>query len=229
MALILFDLDGTLIDSEIGITRSMAHALRALDIEPPAQAVLRSWIGPPLHASFSSVLGNDPARIDRAVHHYRERFNEVGWCEHRVYPGIEELLARLAAGGHRLAVVTSKMSDQARRIVDHLPFGHLFEAVHGPAPGVRNSEKAALVAQALREQDGTAEDSVMIGDRRFDIEGARANRVRGIGVLWGFGGADELRRAGADPIVADASELAACLCRSGHVPEWQSLAMNRFA
>ena len=211
MALILFDLDGTLIDSEIGITRSMAHALRALDVEPPAQDILRSWIGPPLHASFPSMLGNDPARIDLAVRHYHERFNETGWSEHAVYAGIEEILMMLSNCGHRLAVVTSKTSHQARRIVDHLPFGNLFDAVHGPAEGVRTSEKAALVAQALREQDGKADDTVMIGDRRFDIEGARANSVRSIGVLWGFGSVDELRQAGADQIVADPTELSACL------------------
>ncbi|HET9033137.1 MAG TPA: HAD hydrolase-like protein [Dokdonella sp.] len=146
MSLILFDLDGTLIDSEIGITQTMAHALRALDVEPPGQDILRSWIGPPLHASFPSVLGEDPARIDLAVHHYRERFNEIGWSEHVVYAGIGELVTMLSVRGHRLAVVTSKISDQARRIVDHLPFGHLFDAVYGPAEGVRSSEKAALVA-----------------------------------------------------------------------------------
>lgn len=211
MALILFDLDGTLIDSEIGITRTMAHAFRALEVEPPAQEILRSWIGPPLHASFPSLLGDDPDRIDLAVQHYRERFDEIGWREHEVYAGIEELLMMLATRGHRLAVVTSKVSDQARRIVDHLPFGHLFDAVYGPAAGVRTSEKAALVAQALRELAGRSDDTVMIGDRRFDIEGARANSVRSIGVLWGFGSVDELRQAGADHIVAAPSELAACL------------------
>lgn len=211
MSLILFDLDGTLIDSEIGITRTMVHALRALNVEPPGQDILRSWIGPPLHASFPSVLGDDPDRVDLAVHYYRERFNEIGWSEHALYAGIDEVIAMLAARGHRLAVVTSKIRDQARRIVDHLPFGHLFDAVYGPAEGVRTSEKAALVAQALREQNGKPDDTVMIGDRRFDIEGARANSVRGIGVLWGFGSAGELREAGADHIVATPVELTGCL------------------
>lgn len=211
MSLVLFDLDGTLIDSEIGITRTMAHALHALDVEPPGQDILRSWIGPPLHASFPSVLGDDPDRVDLAVHHYRERFNAIGWSEHAVYDGIAEVVSKLATCGHRLAVVTSKTHDQARRIVDHLPFGHLFDAVYGPVEGVRTSEKAALVAQALREQNGKHDDTVMIGDRRFDIEGARANSVRGIGVLWGFGSAKELREAGADHIVATPDELANCL------------------
>ena len=207
MALILFDLDGTLIDSEIGITRSMTHALSALDVEPPSQEILRSWIGPPLHASFLSVLGDDEARVDSAVTHYRERFNEIGWSEHAIYPGIADLVATLVAGGNRLAVVTSKYEEQARRIVDHLPFGKAFDAVYGPAPDARGSEKAALVARALKERNGSRERAVMIGDRRFDIEGARANSIEGIGVLWGFGNAEELREAGAARIASTALEL----------------------
>ena len=209
--LVLFDLDGTLIDSEAGITGSMVHALRALEVEPPPIEVLRGWIGPPLQASFPSVLGDDLERVDLAVRHYHERFDDVGWREHTVYPGIAELLAALRHRGDRLAVVTSKIADQARRIVGHLPFGHLFDGVFGPEPGVRTSEKAALVGQAMRELGGTARQTRMIGDRRFDIEGARANGVRGIGVLWGFGQAAELREAGADHIVADPGELLECL------------------
>lgn len=218
MSLILFDLDGTLIDSEIGITRSMEYALLTLDVEPPTRTVLRSWIGPPLHASFPSVLGEDEARVDLAVHHYRERFNDIGWTEHTVYPGIDELIALLASRGETLAVVTSKIDEQARRIVGSLPFGHHFDAVHGPAAGVRSSEKVALVARALREARGTADDTAMIGDRRFDIEGARGNGVLGIGVLWGFGERDELREAGAEHIVAKPSEIVECLdaCLSRH-------------
>ena len=228
MALILFDLDGTLIDSEVGITRSMEHALRALDVAPPSREILRSWIGPPLHASFPTVLGDDDARVDQAVDHYRERFNEIGWSEHLVYPGIADLIAVLAARGDRLAVVTSKIEDQARRIVGNLPFGHLFDAIYGPAMGVRTSEKAALVARALKEMDGSLDSTVMIGDRRFDIEGARANAVSSIGVLWGFGGLEELREAGADHIATLPSDLEKCLarCLQGQMDKADVLAVS---
>lgn len=211
MRLLLFDLDGTLIDSELGITGSMEHALRTLDVEPPSRDVLRSWIGPPLQVSFPQVLGDDEVRVALAVRHYLERFRETGWSEHTVYPGIADLIGALAARGDRLAVVTSKIAEQARRIVRHLPFGHLFEAVYAPSIGGASHEKATLVAQALHEMEGSAETTTMIGDRCFDMEGARANKVRGIGVLWGFGHHDELQQAGADHIVASPSALAALL------------------
>ena len=211
--LVLFDLDGTLIDSEIGITRSIEHALRALDVEPPSREVLRGWIGPPLRTSFPSVLGVNAARIELAVDHYLERFREVGWREHTVYPGIPELIALLAARGDRIAVVTSKIEEHARRIVDNLPFGHRFDAVYGPGHGENTKGKAELVARALGEMDADADETWMIGDRRFDIEGACANGVRSIGVLWGFGAVEELHEAGADHVVANVAALEACLAR----------------
>lgn len=214
MALILFDLDGTLIDSEVGITASMSHAMHSVGVDRPGQELMRSWIGPPLHVSFTQLLGDDVERVDQAIHHYRERFDAIGWREHAVYPGIEELIMGLAGRGNRLAVVTSKVASQACRIVDHLPFGRVFEAVFAPTPETRTCAKADLVARALEELDGKAAEAVMIGDRRFDIEGARANSLRGIGVLWGFGGLDELRNAGADSIVADPVELEECLAGS---------------
>ena len=211
--LVLFDLDGTLIDSEIGITRSIEHALRALDVEPPSREVLRGWIGPPLRTSFPSVLGVNAARIELAVDHYLERFREVGWREHTVYPGIPELIALLAARGDRIAVVTSKIEEHARRIVDNLPFGHRFDAVYGPGHGEDINGKADLVARALGDLGGDVADTSMVGDRCFDIEGARTNGVRSIGVLWGFGTVEELLGAGADHVVANVAALEACLAR----------------
>lgn len=217
--LILFDLDGTLIDSEPGITGSMVHAMRSVGIEAPDRARLRSWIGPPLHASFAELLGDDDERILQAVHHYRERFDATGWREHEIYPGIESLIGKLAADGNRLAIVTSKVAVQARRIVQHLPFADHFEGVFAPGPETRNCAKAELVASALDALGGDASDTVMVGDRRFDIEGAHANGVRGLGVLWGFGSMQELRDAGADPLVSDPLELEKCLqaCLAGHL------------
>ncbi|WEN14972.1 HAD hydrolase-like protein [Rhodanobacter sp. AS-Z3] len=209
--LCLFDLDGTLIDSELGITACVKHALARLDVPEPAHDALRRWIGPPLRHSFAPLLGHDPARIEDAVAYYHERFNTLGWREHEIYPGIELLIERLLGAGHRLAVVTSKPHRHAAPIIAHLPFGNAFERLYGPHPDSSHSEKASMIAEALADFDCSPADAVMIGDRHFDIDGAVANRVRGFGVLWGFGGRDELEQAGAHAIAATPDELTTLL------------------
>jgi phosphoglycolate phosphatase len=209
--LVLFDLDGTLIDSEPGITACLAHAFERIGAPLPAREVLRTWIGPPFRQTFPSVLGDDEARIVAAIDHYRDRFEEIGWSEHAVYDGIPELIATIAERGDALAVVTTKPESQARRIVDHFPFGKAFARVYGPSDRHTHRSKAEMIADALADFDARAEHTTMIGDRHFDIEGARANAVRGIGVAWGFGSLEELRTAGAHAIAERPADLATLL------------------
>ncbi len=191
---LFFDLDGTLIDSAVGIARCVAHSLERLGEPVPDMQALRRWIGPPLRTSFGPLLG-DAARTERAVELYRERFDAIGWSEHTIYPGIEQAVLALHAGGHRLAVVTAKNQPHAQRIVDHLPFGALFETVSGATSDGRIGEKPELIAAALERLRVDPGDCWMIGDRHMDIDGARHHRMRSVGVLWGFGEADELRDA----------------------------------
>jgi phosphoglycolate phosphatase len=207
----LFDLDGTLIDSEIGIVGSTEYALRKLGAPIPSRAVLRTWIGPPLRATFPTVLGDDPEIIERAVALYRERFTDVGWREHVVYAGIAEVIESLAARGTRLAVVTSKPDLYAGRIVASLPFGHRFARVYSVHAGSAHSEKAQMIADALADFAVAPEHATMIGDRHFDIAGALANGARSIGVSWGFGSVEELNGAGAHAIAHAPGDLAALL------------------
>jgi len=209
--LVLFDLDGTLIDSEPGITASLGYAFAQIGAELPSREVLRSWIGPPFRQTFPSVLGDDEARIDTAIAHYRDRFVEIGWSEHAVYDGIAELIAALAADGHTLAIVTTKPQTQAQKIIDNLAFGAAFARVYGPDAQHAHCVKAEMIAQALEDFDARAEHGVMIGDRHFDIEGARANDMRGLGVAWGFGTIDELRAAGAHAIAQSPEDLSSLL------------------
>ncbi|MGB3747142.1 MAG: HAD hydrolase-like protein [Rhodanobacter sp.] len=209
--LCLFDLDGTLIDSEHGITACVKHALARLEVPAPAHEELRRWIGPPLRHSFAPLLDHDPERIEAAVAYYHERFNTLGWREHQIYPGIDALVEQLLAAGHRLAVVTSKPHRHAAPIIAHLPFGDAFLRLYGPHPDSACSEKATMIAEALADFHCRPADAVMIGDRHFDIDGAVANRVRGFGVLWGFGNREELEQAGAHAIAATPDELATLL------------------
>ena len=207
MKLALFDLDGTLIDSEAGILGSIEFALNTLGAAIPARDELRSWIGPPLRATFPRVLGEGAPDVECAVALYRERFSAQGWREHTVYIGIDAAIAALHAHGVQLAVVTSKSSEYASRIVDSLPFGACFARVYAVHPDSAHSEKTEMIAQALVDFAVPAQAATMIGDRRFDIEGARANGVRAVGVTWGFGSRGELESAGADAIATDAAEL----------------------
>jgi len=212
--LCLFDLDGTLIDSEHGITACVKHALARLRVAVPTHEELRRWIGPPLRHSFAPLLQHDAALIEAAVGHYHERFDTHGWREHTVYPGIEALVGRLLDAGHQLAIVTGKPQKHAAPILAQLPFGQAFLRLYGPDPSSACSEKADMIAVAMHDFGVMAQETVMIGDRHFDIEGAVANRVRGVGVLWGFGSRTELEQAGATAIAAtphELGELLSCL------------------
>ncbi len=203
----LFDLDGTLIDSAPGIHASIDHALTGVGRAPLADARLPDWIGPPLRESFVRLLPG-AAAVETAVALYREHYAAHGWAGHRVYPGIPELLQQLAGRGARLAVVTSKIERYARRIVHAAPWGQNFSAVYGVSETSPHSEKAAQIAQALRDFAVPAMDAVMLGDRHYDIEGARACGVRAVGALWGYGTRAELMRAGADALVESPAALA---------------------
>ena len=207
--LCLFDLDGTLIDSELGIVSCVRHAFQQLGV--PAPAELRHWIGPPLRHSFGPLLDHDPALVEAAVEHYHQRFHQVGWREHTVYPGIEAMIQRLRDAGHELAIVTSKPERHATPIVQAFPFADAFTRLYGPDPSSPHSEKASMIAAALADFGADPEQTVMIGDRHFDIDGAVANRVRGIGVLWGFGSREELEQAGAHALTHTPGELAELL------------------
>ena len=207
---LFFDLDGTLIDSAVGIGRCVAHALQKLGEPVPEAAALRRWIGPPLRTSFGPLL-KDAARTERGVELYRERFDAIGWSEHTIYAGIEDAVRALHAAGHRLAVVTAKNQPHAERIVAHLPFGNLFEAVSGATADGRIGEKPELIAAALQRLGVSARDCWMIGDRHMDIDGARHHGMRSVGVLWGFGEVDELQAAGATLLCASPASLARLL------------------
>ena len=221
MRTLFFDLDGTIIDSAVGITRCVAYSLDRMGHPGLPAEALRGWIGPALRVSYGRLF-DDPADVERAVALYRERYDVEGWAEHVVYAGIGDAIEALHAAGCRLAVVTAKNEPHARRIVDTLPFGRRFDDVIGATLDGRLSHKPELIAEALARFGIGAEAApglgTMIGDRDLDIAGAAHHGLRGIGVLWGFGDGDELRAAGAHALAAAPGALPALLLDDVRAP-----------
>jgi phosphoglycolate phosphatase len=206
---LLFDLDGTLTDNFEGIAASIRHALACLGAAMPDAATLRTCVGPPLRESFARLLGTgDPALIERAVAHYRERFAAVGWRENVLYAGVAEVLAGLE-GEARLFVCTAKPAVFARRIVVHFGLAPRFAGVYGADLDGAFDDKARLVAHLVAVEGVVAESAIMIGDRANDVRAAHANGLRAVGVLWGYGTPEEL--AAADAVAATPRELVALL------------------
>lgn len=209
---LLFDLDGTLTDPMLGITRSVQYALRRFGIEVDDLRTLCRFIGPPLKESFRDFYGMDDEQAARAVALTREYFAPRGIFENRLYEGIPELLTELQAAGCMLAMATSKPEPFARQIAEHFRLADRFTLIGGATmDGTRTAKRDVVryVLGALGVEDPTA--AVMIGDRRYDIEGAAAEGIASIGVLWGYGSREELAAAGAGQIVGTIPELRALL------------------
>ena len=209
---ILFDLDGTLTDPGEGITNSVAHALKKLGIPVPERRALYKFIGPPLYQSFMDFYGLDREKALEAVEFYREYYQDRGIWENEVYAGIPELLAKLKGADKRLLVATSKPENFALQILDHFDLRQYFDRVAGSTLDSSRVEKADVIRYAL-EQQGIAPGPsvVMVGDREHDVLGARKAGLDCIGVLFGYGDAPELQKAGAARIAATVEELAGLL------------------
>lgn len=205
---VLFDLDGVLVDSRAAITGCINHAL--LEHELPAQPAqaLQRFIGPSLADAFAELSGrpSDSALVASCLDSYRARYAEASLQETVVMSGIETALGEMAQR-YRLAVATSKPHAFAEPLLRSLGLRPLFAAVAGPDLSVRGESKASTIAAALKML-GQPERAVMVGDRSHDIAGADANSLPSIGVTWGIGSAEELRKAGAGSIVDAPAELA---------------------
>ncbi|MEM7547676.1 MAG: HAD hydrolase-like protein [Pseudomonadota bacterium] len=212
MTHVFLDLDGTLTESGIGITRSIAHALEAMGHPVPPQAVLDQQIGPSLWDCFAG-FGMDRADQDRAVALYRERYTTVGLFENRVYDGIAEMLVRLGEAGCMLHLATAKPIAYAKKITAHFDIGrHLTREFGSELDGTR-TDKTELIAHALTETGASPAASFMIGDRHHDMIGALNNGLTPVGALWGYGQPGELSDAGCTDIVANPAEAADLILR----------------
>ena len=215
---VLFDLDGTLTDPKIGITTCVQYALKAFGIDEPDLDKLEPFIGPPLKESFMEFYGFDEEKALQAVDKYRERFVVTGIFENEIYPGIPELLKRLKDAGCKLSIASSKPTELVERILVHFDIRRYFDYVVGSEMDGRRTKKEEVVEEALNQmvQKGVVFKKVaMVGDRKFDIEGARAFGLTGIGVSFGYAQEGELEQAGADYIVDTVEELGRLLLGEG--------------
>lgn len=202
---ILFDLDGTLTDSGEGIINSVIPALEHFGLPVPSREELRVFVGPPLHDSFRR-FGVPADRTDEAIQVYRTRYIPIGIFENAPYPGIETLLQTLRAAGHRLYVATSKPEPMAVQVLERFHLAQYFHRICGATLDTSRSTKEAVIAYLL-EENGRADNMVMVGDTKFDVIGARAHGIPTIGVSWGYGTVGELKAAGAAAIADTPEEV----------------------
>ncbi|MCD8367986.1 MAG: HAD hydrolase-like protein [Clostridiales bacterium] len=207
-SVLLFDLDGTLTDPGLGITNAVMHALTELHIPVPPREELYQFIGPPLHTSFQTCYGLSREETDRAITSFRAYYNPIGVYENTPYPGVEEFLADLKGAGYILALATSKPQHLADQVLKMFRLTKYFTAVCGGSLDERHCAKPLIVADALAACGVTDRASaLMIGDRKHDIEGAKANGIAAMGVLYGYGSREEFLQAGADYICGDFEEM----------------------
>ena len=191
---ILFDLDGTLTDPKIGITKSVQYALEKNDIEVESIRELEKFIGPPLKDSFMQFYSFDDQRAVEAIEHYREYFKDKGIYENEVYKGIEALLCKLRSKGCIIAVATSKPTVFAKRIIEYFSLEKYFDIVVGSNLDGTRVDKAVIISFTINKlKIEELEQTVMIGDRKHDIIGALKNNVDSIGVVYGYGTLEELK------------------------------------
>ncbi len=233
-SVVLFDLDGTLVDPAGGITGGLQHALAAMDLPVPGLDVLNSVIGPKLADALVNLLGVPADKVEGVIAAYRGWYAETGMAMSVVYPGIEDLLAQLKGDGVYLAVATQKPEPLAKTLLAHHGLAGYFHAIRGSHsneslkpgdPGYRSGkteiiaaalaaasamaavDMAAVDMAAVETGPGTRFDAVMVGDRHQDVHGATNNGLECIGVGWGFAAEGELAAAGVAAVVRSPQEL----------------------
>jgi phosphoglycolate phosphatase len=200
---VLFDLDGTLVDSRPAIVGGLNATLRALGEPERTEAELVARIGPPIHETWAWLLARRVEEVGDVVDAYRERYVATMLDGTLLYPGVPRLLDRLAADGYLLGVATSKSQAAAVALLEHLGLDHHFATIRGPVPP-STEDKATTVARALAALGlPTGAGAVLVGDREHDVRGAHAHGLAVIGAAWGYGAPGELAAAGAEHIAAE--------------------------
>ncbi len=205
---VLFDLDGTIINSEKGILNSVQYALNKYGAPMPERHALNFFLGPPLDDSFSKLLKISKQEAEILVKYYREYYRPKGIFEIELYSGVKELLIKIKESGRRTVIATSKPEEFAVKILKYLGIEEYFDIIAGATFDNTRSEKIDIIKYAL-DKIGTADKNsiVMVGYRKFDCEGAAELGLDSIGVLYGFGSREELETAGATYLAETATDV----------------------
>lgn len=205
---ILFDLDGTLTDPALGITNSIMHAIKKMNLEPQKREDLYVFIGPPLHESFMNFFHLSSQEADLAVENYREYFSVHGLFENDPYPHINEVLADLKNKGYQIALATSKPEIYAKQILEKFDMAQYFDIIKGSKLNDRTENKTRIMKEAMDFfNDDDLTRYVMVGDRKFDMLGAKELGIDSIGVTYGYGSRHELEESQATIIIDDCIQL----------------------
>lgn len=206
---IFFDLDGTMIDSGDGITLSVQYALKKMGIIEKELSALKVFVGPPLKHSFMYYYALSEEKADKAIQHYRDYYESRGILRCWPYKRVDKLLSYIERIEKKAVIATSKPELFARRITQHLHMSQMFEFIAGASLDGSIVKKADVIAYAMKELGITDPNRIlMVGDRKYDVVGARENGIKTAGVLYGYGSYPELLDAGADYIAKNVSELA---------------------
>lgn len=205
---LFLDLDGTLTDPSEGITRGVMYALERFHIHETDTKKLQAFIGPPLYDSFMQYYGFDLSTAYRAIAYFQEYYADRGMYENVPYPGINELLHIWRNNGRKLILATSKPEIFAVRILERFGMADAFTLMAGGDEAETRVEKKLVIDYAMKSLGlTTAQNCLMIGDRKFDVLGAAAHGMPALGVLYGFGSRDELVKSGARWLANDVTEL----------------------
>ena len=208
MEYILMDLDGTLTNSKEGITKCLQYALEYFGVEVDDLSTLEKYIGPPLEQTFREGFGFGKEQAELAVEKYRERFVPIGMYENQLYAGMEDALQRLRESGKVLIVATSKPEKFAVTILKHFGIDGYFDDICGADPETNRNKKAEVIRYALEKHElNDLSDVLMVGDRKYDVEGAKECGLSCMGVLYGFGNREELEEAGAEYIAETVEDM----------------------
>ena len=207
---IFFDLDGTLTQSEFGILEGAKRALTHFGVDCSDTEKLKKFIGPPLYVSFRDNYGFSDEDTKEAIRIYREYYTEKGVYQAPLYDGILDLLSDLKKEGRKIMMTTSKPLQMAITVAKNNEIFDLFDGIIGPGLDEKDSDKAVLIRRAMESLSLKEDDRkgiVMVGDRFYDIEGAKKVGIDSIGVLYGYGSKEELTKAGATHLAEDVSAL----------------------